>query len=119
MPSCGTRTSLTALRPVATDEPLAAHDSAAAATRIRQSAFIVHHDKIIGRRSYKGTAARPYSDDLPANEAVGVFDDDDIVFVEHRQQDVLQLRLEELSFVELCLHRFARTKIREAAHEEE
>src|SRR5262249_9518929 len=50
---------------------------------------------------------------------VGIVDEDDVVLLDHRHQDVLELARPELALVELRLHRLARLEVGESTHEEE
>ena len=56
---------------------------------------------------------------LPANQLLGVVDQDDIVLLEHRHENLFQFLLPQLAFIEPCLHRLTRGKVRETAHKEE
>src|SRR5215469_6579478 len=56
---------------------------------------------------------------VPADQAGGIFHHDNVIFFQHRHQDVLKLLLPEFPFVEPGFHRLARRQVRKAAHEEE
>src|SRR6185312_13350587 len=55
----------------------------------------------------------------PAIQAFRIIHEADLVFLNHRHQNVLQFALPQLSFVKLGLHRLARFQIGKAAHKEE
>jgi hypothetical protein len=53
------------------------------------------------------------------NRTVSVFHHDDVILLQHRQQNVLQFGLLEFPFLNLCFHGFARGEVRKTAHKKE